>query len=100
MVFGNLLPDGFYLGDAYPNPFNPTTTIEYAIPVAGEVKLEVFNLLGQKVSTLVDGLQEAGGHSVDWNSTDESGQSVASGVYFYRLTTDNFTQSKKMILGK
>jgi hypothetical protein len=99
-VYTHLIPGRFQLYDAYPNPFNPTATIGYDLPVGTDVKLEVYNLLGQRVATLVDDYQDAGHHSVEWNSTAESGEAVASGVYFYRLTTEAFTESKKMILLK
>jgi flagellar hook assembly protein FlgD len=88
------------LYDAYPNPFNPTTTIAYELTNAGDVRLEVINLLGQRVSTLVDEFQQAGRHEVIWNGKDNSGSDVASGVYFYKITTASSSASKKMILVK
>lgn len=95
-----VLPEGFALDQNYPNPFNPNTTISYSLPSATHVTLEIYNVLGQRVRTLVDQSQEAGQHLVDWNSTDQSGNAVASGVYFYRLTTSEQTLSKKMLLLK
>ncbi|MCK4461399.1 MAG: T9SS type A sorting domain-containing protein, partial [candidate division Zixibacteria bacterium] len=84
----------------YPNPFNPSTTISFNLPNAGQVQLSIFNVLGQKVTTLVDGQYTAGTHEVTWNGTDESGSAVGSGIYFYRITTSDFDQTKKMILMK
>jgi len=92
------LPTGYTLSQNYPNPFNPTTTIRFSLPTAEDITLEVFNLLGQKVKTLRIGQHSAGTHTLEWDATNESGQDVASGVYLYRLVTDSFTQSRKMIL--
>lgn len=96
------LPKEYRLFQNYPNPFNPTTTFKYDLPFNSKVTLRIFNVLGQKVNTLVDGMQEPGFKSLEWNATN-----VASGVYFYHLeamsTTDPskiFTQVKKMILVK
>jgi flagellar hook assembly protein FlgD len=88
------------LSQNYPNPFNPTTEISFALPSAGHVSLEVYNVLGQRVVTLVDGYREAGEHFVQWNSTDASGNQVSSGVYFYRLVAGQFVETKKMVLLK
>jgi flagellar hook assembly protein FlgD len=79
----------------YPNPFNPATTISFALPQTGYAKLDVYNALGQLVATLVDRSLEAGVHAVTW---DASGQS--SGLYLYRLTTGDFSETKKMLLLK
>jgi hypothetical protein len=94
------LPADFLLAQNYPNPFNPSTRISYDLPVASSVTLQVYDLLGQVVTTLVDATQTAGTHSIEWNGRDKSGQSVASGVYFYRLSTHEFTSTRKMILLK
>jgi hypothetical protein len=94
------LPDRFDLAQNCPNPFNPTTQIRYSMPVAGQVHLEVLNVLGQHVATLVDGNRPAGVHQTAWEGIDDQGQSVASGVYFYRLRTDSFTQTRRMVLLK
>ena len=94
------LPEGYVLDQNYPNPFNPTTIIGYSLPGTSHVTLEIYNVLGQGVRTLVDQMQPAGQYQIEWNSTDESGRPVASGVYLYRLSTDNFTQAKKMLLLK
>ncbi len=92
------LPAQFSLSNNYPNPFNPETKIGYFILKACQVKLEVFNILGQRVRTLVDEVQTAGKKEVTWDGKGESGNEVASGVYFYKLETENFSQTKKMVL--
>ncbi|MDH4035518.1 MAG: T9SS type A sorting domain-containing protein, partial [candidate division Zixibacteria bacterium] len=94
------LPADYALGQNYPNPFNPSTSIGFALPEAAEVRLEVYNLLGQRVVSLINQRLEAGNHTVQWDSRNESGQAISSGVYFYRLETPRYTKSKKMILLK
>jgi len=96
---GNL-PDEYSLSANYPNPFNPSTTIEFSLPSASRVELAVYNIRGQKVRTLVSKNLTAGNHTVTWNSCNDAGEKVASGVYLYRLTADNFTSVKKMMLLK
>ena len=97
---GKTLPDGFALYQNYPNPFNPTTQIDFSLSTASEVQLTVYDLLGREVSGLVYDWLEAGYHSVTWNGRDRDGQIVSSGVYFYRLKTENSEQTRKMILMK
>jgi hypothetical protein len=89
------IPTTFTLTQNYPNPFNPSTTIRYALPENAHVKLEVFNMLGQRVAVLVDGEQAAGFHSAVFD-----GAGLASGVYVYRLRTGNFAAMKKFVLVK
>jgi flagellar hook assembly protein FlgD len=84
----------------YPNPFNPVTNIAYSIQEAGNVTLEVYNLRGQLVKTLVNDVRESGDHTATWTGKDDSGKSVASGVYFYKMKASNYTSTKKMILMK
>jgi hypothetical protein len=84
----------------YPNPFNPTTKIEFGIKQSEFVVIEVFNLKGQKIKTLVKGNFEAGNHSIVWNGEDEVGRIVSSGIYFYRMQTNDYTSIKKMLLMK
>ncbi len=96
----NSLPTDFGLAQNYPNPFNPTTSISYQLPKAGYVKLDVFNANGQMIRTLVEGTVSAGYHNITWDAADQNGQKVSSGMYFYRITIDNFTNTKKMILMK
>ena len=94
------LPEEFALAQNYPNPFNPSTAISFELPKATHVKLEVWSTTGQKITTLVDGQFSAGSHNVHWNAVDSRGMKVASGVYFYRLETPEFTNIKKMTLMK
>jgi len=95
------LPEEFSLDQNFPNPFNPTTTINFALPEPGDVKLLVFNLLGQEVRTLTSGVMEPGAYKVVWNSLDNTGQKVSTGLYFYRLVVDNkVIQTRKMLLLK
>jgi hypothetical protein len=97
---GELIPTEYQLLQNYPNPFNPATIITYDLPASGPVRLEVFNLVGQKVSTLVNEEQYAGKWTIKWNGTDDLGTAVASGVYFYRLATPDVVLSRKMLLLK
>ena len=97
---GNIIPAELSLQQNYPNPFNPTTTISYSLPEAGKIRLDIYNLKGQLLTTIVNADQEAGKHSVTWNGTDTKGQSVASGVYFYRLSSPHKTLTKRMLLMK
>ncbi|MEL6823147.1 MAG: FlgD immunoglobulin-like domain containing protein, partial [Calditrichota bacterium] len=92
--------EGFALEQNYPNPFNPTTTIRFRIPEDARVKLEVFNLLGQKVATLVDDLRSAGVSTVNWNGRNAGGAQVSSGIYFYRLEAGSLVQTRQMLLIK
>ena len=84
----------------FPNPFNPTTEISFSLPNAADVKLEVYNIMGQKVVTLVDRFMEAGTHCVTFDSRDGSGKLLSSGIYFYRLEAGEFVETKKMVLLK
>ena len=79
------LPSAFLLSQNYPNPFNSATTIRFALPVNEEVELAIFNLVGQQVTTLVQGVWEAGTYTVRWDGRDDNGRELASGVYLYRL---------------
>ena len=92
------LPNQFSLGPNYPNPFNPTTIIPYQLPVSAHVRLQVFNLLGQRIATLVDGYQSAGSHSTRWDGTDAAGRAVGAGVYLYRLQSGSQVATERMVL--
>ena len=95
------LPTAFSLASNFPNPFNPTTTIEYALPQATDVALTVYNVVGQPVRTLVAEHQSAGRYAVEWDATDYSGHRLSSGLYFYRLQAGGeFVEVKKMLLLK
>lgn len=84
----------------YPNPFNPTTNIKFAIDQASNVTLDIYNQKGQKVNTLVNGMREKGNHNVVWNGKDANGNQVSSGIYYYQLRSNNQTVTKKMVLMK
>jgi len=89
------LPKGFALSQNYPNPFNPSTTIQFSLPSRTNVNLVIYNTIGQKIETIVSGELNAGTHQYVWNAGKYS-----SGIYFYRLETNNFVQTKKMLLVK
>nr|NIM98287.1 T9SS type A sorting domain-containing protein [candidate division Zixibacteria bacterium] len=93
-------PESFSLSQNYPNPFNPQTQIKYALPEDCDVKLTIYNLLGQKVRVLVDEHQSAGYKRVHWDGKDERGHDLASGIYFCKIRAGEFTDAKKMILIK
>ena len=94
-------PEAFALANNYPNPFNPATTIKYALPQAADVELTVYNVVGQVVRTLVAEHQSAGRYVVEWDATNDNGHSLSSGMYFYRLEAGGeFHEVKKMLLLK
>ncbi len=94
-------PEVYALSDNYPNPFNPATTIKYQLPEAGLVTLEVYNMLGQVVRTLVNEHQRAGRYNVQWDANNDKGQSLSSGMYFYHVQAgQEFQSTKKMLLLK
>lgn len=95
-----MIPGTFYLGDNYPNPFNPTTTISFGLPITSEIQIDIFNVLGQRIRTLISSRYDIGHHTVTWNGTDDSHSPVASGIYFYRLQAGDLTMNKKMVLMK
>ena len=93
------IPDEFALNQNYPNPFNPSTQISFDVPQGGEhIMLNIYNILGQNVSTLVNGVMNPGTYTMEWNATDEVGNPVASGIYFYELRSSSFIARKKMLL--
>ncbi|MCF7885370.1 MAG: T9SS type A sorting domain-containing protein, partial [Candidatus Marinimicrobia bacterium] len=94
------LARNFKLEQNYPNPFNPTTKISYSIPSISNVKLMVYNILGQKVKTLVDNQLIAGNHTAMWDGTNDAGSQVSSGIYIYKLKTKAGVRVKKMVLQK
>lgn len=94
----NNLPFNFSLSNNYPNPFNPSTKIEYSLPKASNVKIEVYNSLGQLVNVLENSFRNAGKYNLVWNGSNSIGNPVSSGIYFYRMSAEGFTLVKKMIL--
>lgn len=96
----NSIPVEFSLSQAYPNPFNPQTMIQYQLPQKSNVALKIYNLYGQEVRTLVQGEKEAGSYEVHWNGRDDLGQRVSSGIYIYRIQAGEFMQSRKLTLLK
>ncbi|UCD93516.1 MAG: T9SS type A sorting domain-containing protein [Candidatus Zixiibacteriota bacterium] len=94
------LPRHFALEQNFPNPFNPITNVIYSLPDPGHVRLEVFNVLGQRVRILNDSEMPAGRHTAVWDGTDDNGSAIASGIYFYRIQYGDFDTSRKMLLLK
>lgn len=94
------MPDKFSLEQNYPNPFNPSTTIKYALPFDGFVAIKIYNAVGQEVTKLINGNIKAGYHEVSWNGRNSSNVSLPSGVYFYRIESGDFVNTKKMLMLK
>ncbi len=94
------LPEAFALEQNYPNPFNPETRISFSVAKASQVRLQVFNTLGELVRTLSDARLPAGDYGVAWDGRDDSGQLLGSGVYFYRLDADGYGKTMRMLLMK
>jgi|GEM_PF-1254655 len=97
---GAQLPTEYALRGNYPNPFNAKTVISFALPQESKVTLDIYNILGQKVRTLVDGTMPAGTYNQEWDGTDHNGMGVASGVYLYKLKADKFSRVDRMTLLK
>ena len=83
-----------------PNPFNPETTIRFELPARNRTRLQIYDMLGQHVRTLIDGDMPVGAHRTVWDGHDDMGRSMASGIYLYRLQAGNFTQTRRMLLLK
>jgi len=96
----NIMPLAYELGNAYPNPFNPTTTISYSLPVSNHVTVEVFNALGERVRSLVNQFKSAGTYQVSWDGRNDHGVTMPSGVYFCKMQASHFSNVKKMLLAK
>lgn len=93
------LPEGYALSPCYPNPFNPSTTIRYQLPEPGDVRLAIYDVLGQEVRVLISEMQPAGWYRVMWDGKDGAGRLVSSGVYLYRMQIgEQFLQTRKMVL--
>lgn len=97
---GEAIPEVFNLSQNYPNPFNPQTIIRFTLPSDTRVKIEIFNILGQKVKTLLDQHLSAGAKEVSWDGKNSRGVEVGSGIYFYRIATKEFTDVRRMVLLK
>jgi flagellar hook assembly protein FlgD len=97
-VVGSIITKDYSLSQNYPNPFNSQTTISYYLPTLSDVKIEIYNILGQKIweSFIYD--QAPGKHKIVWDGENGSGNSLPSGLYFYKITTQKFSQSKKLLI--
>src|SRR5690606_29646397 len=91
----NTVPESFELKQNYPNPFNPVTRISYSLPVKSNISIKVYSVIGKELMTLVTGVFEPGNHSIDFNASN-----LSSGVYYYRLETSAFTETRKMVVVK
>ena len=96
----NLIPKAFTLHQNYPNPFNPTTQIQYELPESKFVSIDIYDVMGRKIKSLVNSVQDAGYRSVYWDATNSLGQSVSAGMYIYTIIAGDFVQTKKMVLMK
>jgi len=95
-----LIIEEYSLSNNYPNPFNPSTTIDYAVKEAGEVSLIIYDMLGREVNVLVNDYLQPNKYSIVWNGLNMDGQQVASGVYYYKMIADSFVDTKKMLFVK
>ncbi|UCC79746.1 MAG: T9SS type A sorting domain-containing protein, partial [Candidatus Zixiibacteriota bacterium] len=100
LVADGSIPTRFELMGNYPNPFNATTEIQYALPFNAHVTLEIYDILGRKTSTLIDEYQEAGYKTVHWNGIGDNGMEVSTGIYIYRLSSAGLSRSKRMLMLK
>ena len=96
----SLIPDHYSLYQNYPNPFNPSTNISYDLPENIMVSINIFDLMGRKVRTLVNSKQAIGSKNIQWNATNENGQPVPAGMYIYTIQAGEFRQTRKMVLLK
>jgi len=96
----NTVPTSYAVSQNYPNPFNPSTTIKYQLPQTSDVQLQIFNVLGQKVRTLLNSKVEAGYHEAIWDGRNDLGHQVASGIYIYKFQAGNFQKTLKLMLLK
>lgn len=94
------IPDNFGLSQNYPNPANPSTAIKFGLPSSSNVRLEVFDIIGRRIAVLIDRPMNAGYHEITWDGKNSAGGKVASGIYLYKLETDEFVSVKKMLMLK
>ena len=99
-IDGNIAPEEFALHQNYPNPFNPVTTIRYDIPVESRVLIQVFDIQGRFVKTLMNNMESPGKKSILWNATNQIGEPVSAGMYLYLIQTEAFKEVRKMLLLK
>ena len=99
-VDNNTIPEVFALHNNYPNPFNPVTNIRYDIPEASDVRIDIYDLVGKKVKTLVSKQHQPGRYKIQWNATNEFGSAVATGMYIYKIQAKDFVSVKKLLLMK
>jgi flagellar hook assembly protein FlgD len=92
------VPKEFKLAQNYPNPFNPSTKIRYQVPISSEVNLSIYNILGQKIISLLSEKQDPGYYEIEWGGSNHANQLVSSGIYFVQLRTREFNHTIKMIL--
>jgi flagellar hook assembly protein FlgD len=90
----------FKLKQNFPNPFNPVTTLQYDLPENANVNITIYDMMGRQVKTLVNGSQNAGYKSIQWNATNNAGQPVSAGLYLYTIKAGKYRQTKKMVLLK
>ena len=98
--FSDLLPKEIFLSSNYPNPFNPTTNIDFGLNELGHVRIMIYDILGREVKTLINSIQDPGYKSIQWNATNNAGQPVSAGLYLYTIQAGKFRQTKKMVLLK
>ena len=96
----SLVPNEVVISQNYPNPFNPETTLQYSIPADGLVSIKVYDILGNKIKTLIEQWKSAGAHTEMWNGQNDNSQAVSSGVYFYQIKVGDKQVTKKMIFAK
>jgi hypothetical protein len=99
-IINENLPITYNLHNAYPNPFNPVTTLQYDLPEDGFVNITIYDMMGRQISTLVSSQQNAGYKSIQWNATNNIGHPVSAGLYLYTIEAGKFRQTKKMVLLK
>jgi hypothetical protein len=94
------LPSTFSLSQNYPNPFNPSTTIEYEVPSESHVQINIYDILGRQINTIINENQSTGSHSILWQAIDEKGERLSDGVYFYQIIAGEYKRTMKMVILK